>query len=70
MSEEVKNRVLSEAELEKANGGCNESEDQIVQEMICEHGHEWSVRLSDLEDCPEEEFRCPYCGSTDVRRKN
>ena len=66
MGEEIKNSILSDAELEKVNGGYEEYE---LQEMICEFGHVWGINLDVLWHNPEEAFTCPIYGSTDVRRK-
>ncbi|MBO4374680.1 MAG: hypothetical protein J5829_06205 [Lachnospiraceae bacterium] len=70
MAEENK-RNLTDADLDKVSGGNGgDGEYQVMQTMICEFGHEWDINLSALEECPENAFVCPDCGTTNVRRKN
>ena len=61
---------LADEELAKVGGGCEGEEPIVMQDMICENGHEWAFPLSSLYDSPEEAFECPICYTRNVRRKN
>lgn len=72
MSED-KAKCLEDVELEKISGGNDENDDDPMQDMICENGHVFQVKLSALslyENSDDNRIICPFCGSDNVRRAN
>ena len=67
---EEKIRNLTDTDLDQVSGGTEEDGSMVMQDMICENGHEWQINLDALETDPDNAFVCPICGSTNVRRKN